>query len=106
VRREPVVPLIMAIDVVANLGSAGTTEVALPLLAREHLHAGAGGYGALIASAGIGAQPVEVPGLRNAASCRAISSTSFSRPRSGRTITVKLTSLPSAFHRRMSTPWT
>jgi len=55
VRREPVVPLIMAVDIMANLGSAGTTEVALPLFAREHLHAGAGGYGALIASAGIGA---------------------------------------------------
>ncbi len=52
VRRERVVPLIMAIDIVANLGSAGTSEVALPLFAREHLHAGAGGYGALIASVG------------------------------------------------------
>jgi predicted MFS family arabinose efflux permease len=55
VRREPVVPLIMAINVAANLGSAGATEVALPLLARQHLHAGAGGYGALIASFGVGA---------------------------------------------------
>ncbi|HTZ94652.1 MAG TPA: MFS transporter [Streptosporangiaceae bacterium] len=55
VRRERVVPLIMAIDIVANLGSAGTSEVALPLFARQHLHAGAGGYGALIASVGIGA---------------------------------------------------
>jgi predicted MFS family arabinose efflux permease len=55
IRREPVVPLIIAIDIVANLGSAGTTEVALPLFAREHLHAGAGGYGALIACVGLGA---------------------------------------------------
>jgi predicted MFS family arabinose efflux permease len=55
VRREPVVPLIMSINVAANLGSAGATEVALPLLARQHLHAGAGGYGALIASFGVGA---------------------------------------------------
>ncbi|HUC26913.1 MAG TPA: MFS transporter [Streptosporangiaceae bacterium] len=55
VRRERVVPLIMAINIVANLGSAGTSEVALPLFAREHLHAGAGGYGALIACVGIGA---------------------------------------------------
>jgi predicted MFS family arabinose efflux permease len=55
VRRERIVPLIMAIDIVANLGSAGTSEVALPLFAREHLHAGAGGYGALIASVGVGA---------------------------------------------------
>ena len=45
----------MAINIVANLGSAGTTEVALPLFARVHLHAEAAGYGALIASAGIGA---------------------------------------------------
>ena len=55
VRREPVVPLIMAINIAANLGSAGASEVALPLLARQHLHAGAGGYGALIASFGVGA---------------------------------------------------
>jgi MFS family permease len=55
IRRERVVPLLMAINIVANLGSAGATEVALPLLARDHLHAGAGGYGALIAGAGIGA---------------------------------------------------
>jgi predicted MFS family arabinose efflux permease len=55
IRRERVVPLLMAINIVANLGSAGATEVALPLLARNHLHAGAGGYGALIAGAGLGA---------------------------------------------------
>jgi predicted MFS family arabinose efflux permease len=55
IRREPVVPLLMAINIAANLGSAGTSEVALPLLARQHLHAGAGGYGALIAGFGIGA---------------------------------------------------
>ena len=55
IRREPVVPLIMAINIAANVGSAGTSEVALPLLARQHLHAGAGGYGALIAGFGIGA---------------------------------------------------
>lgn len=55
VRREPVVPLIMAINIAANLGSAGASEVALPLLARQHLHAGAGGYGALVAGFGVGA---------------------------------------------------
>jgi MFS family permease len=55
IRREPVVPLIMAINIAANLGSAGATEVALPLLAREHLHAGAGGYGLLVAGFGFGA---------------------------------------------------
>ena len=42
----------------------------------------------------------------SAASWRAISSISFSSPRSGRAITVKLTSLPSSFQRSMSTPWT
>jgi predicted MFS family arabinose efflux permease len=55
IRREPVVPLIMAINVAANLGSAGATEVALPLLARDHLHTGAGGYGVLVAGFGLGA---------------------------------------------------
>jgi len=55
VRHEPVVPLIMAINIAANLGSAGASEVALPLLARQHLHAGAAGYGALIAGFGVGA---------------------------------------------------
>jgi len=55
VRREPVVPLLMAINVAANLGSAGTSEVALPLFARDHLHAGASGYGILIAGLGVGA---------------------------------------------------
>jgi predicted MFS family arabinose efflux permease len=55
VRRERVVPLLMAINLAANLGSAGATEVALPLLSRGHLHAGAGGYGSLIAGVGIGA---------------------------------------------------
>jgi predicted MFS family arabinose efflux permease len=55
IRREPVVPLLMAINVAANLGSAGATEVALPLLVRSHLHAGAGGYGVLVAGFGLGA---------------------------------------------------
>ena len=54
-RSQPVVILIMAINVAANLGSAGTSEVALPLFARQHLHSGAGGYGVLIAGFGIGA---------------------------------------------------
>jgi MFS family permease len=54
-RSEPVVLLLMAINVAANLGSAGTSEVALPLFAREHLHAGAGGYGLLISVFGVGA---------------------------------------------------
>lgn len=40
------------------------------------------------------------------ASWRPMCSTSFSSPRMGRTMTVKLTSLPSAFQRSMSTPCT
>ena len=41
----------MAIDIAANLGSAGTSEVALPLFAREHLHAGIGALaGSLVAT--------------------------------------------------------
>jgi predicted MFS family arabinose efflux permease len=55
IRHEPVVPLLMAINIAANLGAAGATEVALPLLARGHLHAGAGGYGVLVAGFGLGA---------------------------------------------------
>ena len=55
VKTEPLVRLIIAIDIAANLGSAGTSEVALPLLARQHLHATATGYGVLIAAFGIGA---------------------------------------------------
>jgi predicted MFS family arabinose efflux permease len=55
IRRERVIPLLMVINIAGNLGSAGTDLVALPVFARGHLQAGAGGYGALIASFGIGA---------------------------------------------------
>jgi MFS family permease len=55
VRSEPLIPLLVAINIAGNLCSAGTSEVALPLFARGHLHAGAGGYGILVAGFGVGA---------------------------------------------------
>jgi predicted MFS family arabinose efflux permease len=54
-RREPIFFMIIAVSLAANLGSGGTSEVALPVFARGTLQAGAGGYGALIASFGVGA---------------------------------------------------
>ena len=41
--------------IAANLGSGGLGEVALPALAHGPLHAGAGGYGGLVAAIGGGA---------------------------------------------------
>ncbi len=55
VRSEPIVPLIFVITIVANLGSGGITEVALPALAHGPFHAGASGYGALLAAIAGGA---------------------------------------------------
>lgn len=52
--REPVLVLLLVVDVAANLGSGGTSEVALPALARGPLHAGAAGYGSLVAVMGGG----------------------------------------------------
>jgi predicted MFS family arabinose efflux permease len=54
-RSEPVLRMGLLITVAANLGSAGMDEVALPSLAHGPLHAGAAGYGALIAAFGAGA---------------------------------------------------
>jgi MFS family permease len=54
-RSSPVLPVILLVVVAANLGTAGTFEVALPALARGPLHAGAGGYGALTAAFAVGA---------------------------------------------------
>ncbi len=50
VRTEPVLWLILTITFVANLTSGGTFEVALPALAHGPLHAGATGYGVLVAA--------------------------------------------------------
>jgi hypothetical protein len=55
IRSERVLRLIFAITLVANLSSGGESEVALPALAHGPFHAGAGGYGALVASVGAGA---------------------------------------------------
>lgn len=55
IRAERVLRLIFAITLVANLSSGGESEVALPALAHGPFHAGAGGYGALVASVGAGA---------------------------------------------------
>ncbi len=54
-RSERVLQLIVLVTLAANLGSGGLGEVALPSLAHGPLHAGAAGYGGLIASIGAGA---------------------------------------------------
>ncbi len=52
---EPVLLVILAVTVAANLGSGGMSEVALPALAHGPFHAGASGYGGLVAAFGGGA---------------------------------------------------
>jgi predicted MFS family arabinose efflux permease len=54
-RSERVLQVMLLVTVVANLGIGGGTEVALPALAHGPLHAGAGGYGGLIAAFAAGA---------------------------------------------------
>jgi MFS family permease len=55
VASERVLQMILLLTVAANLGSGGMGEVALPALAHGPFHAGATGYGALIAGLGGGA---------------------------------------------------
>jgi predicted MFS family arabinose efflux permease len=55
IRSERVLHIILLITLAANLGSGGLGEVALPALARGPFHAGAAGYGGLIAAIGAGA---------------------------------------------------
>jgi len=55
IRSERVLQVILVITLAANLGSGGSGEVALPALARGPFHAGAAGYGGLIAAIGVGA---------------------------------------------------
>jgi len=55
IRAERVLRLIFAITLVANLSAGGESEVALPALAHGRFHAGAGGYGLLVAAIGAGA---------------------------------------------------
>ncbi len=52
VRRERLLKLLMLVTLMANFGTAGTFEVAMPTLA--HARWGAGGYGALLACIGVG----------------------------------------------------
>jgi predicted MFS family arabinose efflux permease len=54
-RSERILQISLLITVAANLGSAGMDQVALPSLAHGPLHAGADGYGGLIAAFGAGA---------------------------------------------------
>ena len=55
IATERVLQVILVATFAANLGVGGLSEVALPALAREQFHAGAGGYGGLIAAVGAGA---------------------------------------------------
>lgn len=50
ITTERIVLLIFVINIVANLGSGGIEEVALPALAHGPFHAGATGYGVLVAA--------------------------------------------------------
>jgi MFS family permease len=52
--REPVLLIILLTTVAANLGAAGSFEVALPALAHGPLHTGAAGFGGLVAAIGAG----------------------------------------------------
>ncbi|MGH3158951.1 MAG: hypothetical protein ACRDNF_20590, partial [Streptosporangiaceae bacterium] len=54
-RTERVLQIALLVTVVANLGSGGMDGVALPSLAHGPLHAGADGFGSLIAAFGAGA---------------------------------------------------
>jgi predicted MFS family arabinose efflux permease len=54
-RSERILQISLLITMAANLGFAGMNEVALPSLAHGPLHAGADGYGGLIAAFGAGA---------------------------------------------------
>jgi MFS family permease len=49
-RSERILQVILLVIVAANLGSGGTGEVAMPALAHGPLHAGAGGYGGMVAA--------------------------------------------------------
>ena len=54
-RSERVLQIIVLVNIAANLGMGGMSEVALPALAHGPLHAGASGYGAVLAAFGGGA---------------------------------------------------
>jgi predicted MFS family arabinose efflux permease len=50
-----VLPIILLVNLAANFGLGGESEVALPALVHGPLHAGASGYGAVLAAFGAGA---------------------------------------------------
>jgi MFS family permease len=54
-RSERVLQVVLLVVLAANLGMGGEGEVALPALAHGPLHAGAGGYGGLVAAFAAGA---------------------------------------------------
>jgi predicted MFS family arabinose efflux permease len=54
-RTERVLPVLIAVNLAANLGMAGLDGVALPALAHGPLHASAQGYGAILAGFAAGA---------------------------------------------------
>ena len=55
VRSDRALQVILVISLAANFGSGGLGEVALPALAHGPFHAGAAGYGGLVAAIGAGA---------------------------------------------------
>jgi predicted MFS family arabinose efflux permease len=55
VRSQRVLQVILVVTLAANLGSGGTSEVALPALAHDSFRTSAAGYGALLAAFGAGA---------------------------------------------------
>jgi predicted MFS family arabinose efflux permease len=54
-RTERVLQISLLVTIAGNLGSGGSSEVALPALVHGPMHGGAGSYGALIAAFGAGA---------------------------------------------------
>jgi len=54
-RSERVIQVILLLNIAANIGLGGESEVALPALAHGPLRAGAAGYGAILAAFGAGA---------------------------------------------------
>jgi predicted MFS family arabinose efflux permease len=55
IRSQRVLQVMLLVTVAANLGSGGVGDVAIPSLAHGPLHAGAAGYGGLVAAFGGGA---------------------------------------------------
>jgi hypothetical protein len=54
-RSERIIQIVLLVDIAANLGIGGMSDVALPALAHGPLRSGAGGYGAILATLSAGA---------------------------------------------------